>query len=433
MPSALPVGDPVPADGSFPETVRRRLPQRAQVPLGLYVHIPFCSVRCGYCDFNTYTSSDLGPGASHSTYADTLISELEFAASALKDAGAPPRKLSTVFFGGGTPTLLPAEDLGKILHTARDLFGFAEGAEITTEANPDTVTPRSAETLAAAGFTRVSLGMQSDVPEVLQTLDRTHDRANVPAAHTAARDAGLQTSLDLIYGTPGETLAQWRRSLEAAVALAPDHISAYSLIVEEGTAMAAAIRRGALPDIDPDDQADKYVLADELLHQAGYTWYEVSNFSTRTATRSRHNLHYWQDTDWWGAGPGAHSHLAGVRWWNVKHPAAYAQRLHQGFSPGQGREILDPEAEALEHLMLHLRIAEGLDVDAYHGLEHIRSGAGAPVRWFTVSQLAREGLIDPAAASAQAGADHDLATGVRLVLTLKGRLLADAVTRRLAQ
>ncbi|WP_022872814.1 radical SAM family heme chaperone HemW [Nesterenkonia alba] len=426
MPSTLPLGDPVPADGSFPPEVVAALPARAAKPLGLYVHIPFCSVRCGYCDFNTYTAEDLGPGASRESYPETLIRELEFAQRAYDDAGAPQRALSTVFFGGGTPTLLPAEDLAGILRRARELFGFRPGAEITTEANPDTVTLESAQILADAGFTRISLGMQSAVPHVLATLDRTHDPENVPKAVDAARAAGLEVSLDLIYGTPGESLSDWRASLETAISLRPDHISAYSLIVEEGTAMAAQIRRGVLPDIDPDDQADKYLLTDELLTAAGYGWYEVSNFSRSPETRSQHNLNYWLDSDWWGAGPGAHSHLAGMRWWNVKHPAAYAQRLHQGISPGHGREILDDEAKVLEHLMLRLRIREGLDIAEYNGLPEVATSDAQPVSQQALHALVREGLIEPKAAQPSSSYPEG-----RAVLTLEGRLLADAITRRL--
>ncbi|GAB3188903.1 radical SAM family heme chaperone HemW [Nesterenkonia suensis] len=422
MPATLPLGDPVPADGVLPERVLARLSGRAAAPLGLYVHIPFCSVRCGYCDFNTYTAEDLGPGASRSSYPDTLIRELDFAAEVLERSGAPGRALSTVFFGGGTPTLLPPADLARILDRARTLLGLLPGAEVTTEANPDTVDAAAAEVLAEAGFTRVSLGMQSAVPAVLRTLDRTHDPANVSRAVEACRRAGLQVSLDLIYGTPGESLADWRRSLEEAVALGPDHVSAYSLIVEEGTAMAAKVRRGELPDIDPDDHADKYLLTDELLGAAGHRWYEVSNFSRDATTRSQHNLNYWLDSDWWGAGPGAHSHVAGLRWWNVKHPSAYAQRLFQGVSPGHGRELLDDGAVALEHLMLRLRIAEGLDVATYEALP-----GAQPLDEATLGGLVADGLAEEAAL--RPDADHPRG---RVVLTLQGRLLADAVTRRLS-
>lgn len=426
MPSALPLGDPVPTDGRFPPEVIQALPARADKPFGLYVHIPFCSVRCGYCDFNTYTAADLGPGASHQSYPETVMAELEFARETLDDAGAPDRALSTVFFGGGTPTLLPAGELARILHRAHELFGFAPDTEVTTEANPDTVTPESAQILAEAGFTRLSLGMQSAVPHVLRTLDRTHDPENVPAAHAAAQAAGLETSLDLIYGTPGESLQDWSRSLESAIALRPDHISAYSLIVEPGTAMAAQIRRGELPDIDPDDQADKYVMTDQMAQAAGYEWYEVSNFARGGNKRSQHNLNYWQDSDWWGAGPGAHSHLAGMRWWNVKHPAPYAQRVQQGISPGHGRELLDAEATVLEYLMLRLRIVDGLDVAEFNTLPQLGQSESSPITQELLRQLTEEGLAEASAAQ-----PSEYYPEGRIVLTLQGRLLADAVTRRL--
>lgn len=423
MPQALPFGDPVAEDGTFPDDVVAELPNRRDVPFGLYVHVPFCSVRCGYCDFNTYTTEDFGPGASRDSYAGTLATELDFARHVLDRAEAPQRRLSTVFFGGGTPTLLPAADLAAMLERAKDLFGVVPGAEITTEANPDTVTPEAAETLAAAGFTRLSIGMQSAVPHVLKTLDRTHDPRNIHRAVEAARAAGLQVSLDLIYGTPGETLQDWGQSLEAAIAEGPDHISAYSLIVESGTAMAAKIRRGTLPDIDPDDQADKYLLTEDVLSRAGYEWYEVSNFSTSPQTRSQHNMNYWLDTDWWGAGPGAHSHMSGMRWWNVKHPLAYAQRLRGGTSPGHAQETLTAEDRKLEHLMLRLRLADGLDVAQYNAMPGAGSVTGVQLR-----ALQKRGLVEEAPLAASA--EHPEG---RAVLTVHGRLLADAVIRTLSE
>src|SRR5690242_5577341 len=244
---------------------------------GVYVHVPFCSVRCGYCDFNTYTSSELGGGADQASYARTALAELDLAAKLLDAAGVPARPASTVFLGGGTPTLLPAADLAALLAGVRDRVGLAADAEVTTEANPDSVTPASLAALAGAGFTRVSFGMQSAVPHVLATLDRTHDPARVPQAVAWARDAGLAVSLDLIYGTPGETLQDWRTSLDAALACEPDHLSAYALVVEEGTRMAARVRRGELPLPDDDALADAYEVADAVLAAAGYGWYEVSN------------------------------------------------------------------------------------------------------------------------------------------------------------
>ncbi|MGO1167717.1 MAG: coproporphyrinogen-III oxidase family protein, partial [Janibacter sp.] len=264
---ALPDGDEAPRDGALPTPARAAVGRR---PFAIYLHVPFCTVRCGYCDFNTYTATELGPvggakGASVATFVDAAIAELDLATEVL---GEPPA-VSTIFVGGGTPTLLPPEDLVRFLAAVRDRWGLADDVEVTTEANPDSVTEESLRTLAEGGFTRVSLGMQSAVPGVLATLDRTHDPANVARAVAAARAAGLAVSLDLIYGTPGETLQEWRTSLETALALEPDHLSAYALTVEDGTKLAARVRRGELPRPTDDDEADKYELADELLGAAG--------------------------------------------------------------------------------------------------------------------------------------------------------------------
>ncbi|ADX73123.1 coproporphyrinogen III oxidase, anaerobic [Pseudarthrobacter phenanthrenivorans Sphe3] len=375
---------------------------------GLYVHIPFCAVRCGYCDFNTYTATELGGGASQDAYAGTAASEVALAAKVLAGSGLPARKLSTVFFGGGTPTLLPADDLALILRRAIDEWGIEDGAEVTTEANPDSVTPESLAVLKEAGFTRVSFGMQSAVPHVLKVLDRTHTPSRVPQVVQWAREAGLAVSLDLIYGTPGESLADWRHSLETALSYRPDHISAYALIVEDGTKLAAQMRRGEVPGIDDDDHADKYELADQLITEAGLGWYEVSNWARTPGQACRHNLAYWRGDDWWGIGPGAHSHVGGVRWWNVKHPTAYAGRLAQGLSPAAGRETLDAETRNIERVMLEARLKSGLQLSTL---------AAAGRR--EVAGLIADGLVEPAAA-----------LNGTLVLTLKGRLLADAVVRR---
>jgi putative oxygen-independent coproporphyrinogen III oxidase len=406
MPSVLPLGDPAPSDGVLPAQAADGAAERG---FGLYVHIPFCAVRCGYCDFNTYTATELGGGASQDAYASTAIAEVEFAAAALTKSGLPERPLGTVFFGGGTPTLLPAEDLARILTAAIAEWGLEPGAEVTTEANPDSVTPESLRLLADAGFTRVSFGMQSAVPHVLKVLDRTHTPSRVPQVVQWARDAGLSVSLDLIYGTPGESLDDWRYSLETALSYNPDHISAYALIVEDGTKLAAQIRRGEVPGIDDDDHAAKYELADELISAAGLDWYEVSNWSRTPEQACRHNLAYWRGDDWWGIGPGAHSHVGGVRWWNVKHPTAYASRLAGGASPAAGRETLDADTRYVERVMLEARLSSGLDV----------AGLGASGR-HAVAGLIADGLVEPAAAF----------KGL-LVLTLKGRLLADAVVRRI--
>ncbi|MET0673285.1 MAG: radical SAM family heme chaperone HemW [Microbacterium pygmaeum] len=401
MGSALPLGEPAPADGSLDVVVDE------VTPFGVYLHVPFCRVRCGYCDFNTYTATELR-GTRQDQYADTLLQEVALSRKVLSVAG-PLRPARTVFFGGGTPTLLPPGDLARMLEGIRSTFGIADGAEITVEANPDTVTDEVAAELAASGVTRVSIGMQSAVPHVLAALDRTHDPANVRTAVAAARTAGLDVSLDLIYGAPGESLDDWRASLETAISLAPDHVSAYALIIEQGTKLARQISRGEVPAPDDDLQADMYELADGLLGEAGHDWYEVSNWARTPAQRSQHNLAYWQGTDWWGYGPGAHSHIAGLRFWNVKHPAAYAQRLAAGESPGAARERPDQAARTLESVLLRTRIRDGLPT-----AELLGSGRHA------VAALIADGLIE--------GAE---AVRGRVVLTLRGRLLADAVVRAL--
>jgi oxygen-independent coproporphyrinogen-3 oxidase len=371
--------------------------------LGFYVHVPFCAVRCGYCDFNTYTATELGGGASQAAYAGQAIAEVGQAAKALAGRGLA-RPVDTVFFGGGTPTLLPADDLVAILGAIDGTLGLAPGAEVTTEANPDSVTPESLERLRAGGVNRISFGMQSARPHVLAVLDRTHDPARVPAAVAWARAAGFeQVSLDLIYGTPGESLDDWRASLDAALACEPDHVSAYSLIVEDGTALARRVRRGELPLPDEDDLADKYQLADRALVDAGLGWYEVSNWARDDAARCRHNLGYWRSDDWWGIGPGAHSHVAGERWWNVKHPRAYAERIAAGDSPAADHEVLDAETRHTERVMLELRLREGLPVEL-----------AEPDR---IARCVDDGLLRRA--------------GERVVLTDAGRLLADHVVRTL--
>ncbi|OFS75295.1 coproporphyrinogen III oxidase [Trueperella sp. HMSC08B05] len=368
--------------------------------LSAYVHVPFCSVRCGYCDFNTYTNLDFGKGASASRFADTLISEIALA----HDAVAPAGPLRTVFFGGGTPTMLPASDLAAVLAALTEAFGSPEG-EVTTEANPETVTLEALETLADAGFTRFSFGMQSAVEHVLATLDRQHTPGQVAQVARWARELGLEFSLDLIYGAPGESLDDWRASLDAAIALEPGHISAYGLTIEEGTKMGAQLRRGEIPVPDPDVLAAKYEMADEALSAAGYEWYEVSNWA-KPGKRSEHNRAYWTNANWWGFGPGAHSHLDGRRFWNIKHPIAYAGKLEAGELPIAGGEVLTPAERHEEDIMLGIRLSEGIDV-----------GATPPG---VVASLIADELIDPAAAFAG-----------RLRLTRKGRLLADVVTRTL--
>jgi putative oxygen-independent coproporphyrinogen III oxidase len=403
VPSTLPDGEPMPPDGALPTDVLAATGSR---PFSVYVHVPYCATRCGYCDFNTYTASELGGGASQASYARDAISEIRFARRVLGDVSLP---VQTVFFGGGTPTLLPVADLALMLRAIDDEFGLAPDAEVTTEANPESVSARSLAELRAAGFTRISFGMQSVRPHVLAVLDRVHT-PGTPALRVAeARAAGFDhVSLDLIYGTPGESDDDWRASLDAALAAEPDHISAYSLIVEDGTRLAARVARGELPRPDDDVLADRYLIADSALSAAGFHWYEVSNWAL-SGGECRHNLAYWRSLDWWGVGPGAHSHVGGVRWWNVKHPTAYAARVSAGASPGHARECLSAPTRRVERIMLQLRLSEGLSVTELD--EAGRAAAGLEVS---------AGLLDAAA----------FAEG-RAVLTLRGRLLADGVVARL--
>ena len=373
-------------------------------PLGLYVHVPFCAARCGYCDFNTYTAAELPGGGDQAAFATVALQELDHAAVTL---GADARPAATVFFGGGTPTLLPPEELVAILEGIRQRFGLEPGAEVTTEANPESVGPRALELLRASGFTRVSIGMQHAAPHVLDTLDRVHTPGRAGAAVAEARAAGFEhVSLDLIYGAPGESADDWALTLDTALAAGPDHVSAYGLEVEPGTALAARVRRGELGLPDGDAMADRQAEADAAFSAAGLHWYEVANHAASPRARCHHNLGYWRSHDWWGVGPGAHSHLAGERWWNVRHPSAYARRLAAGRSPAAGRELLDATSRRFERIMLEVRLAEGLDTA-------LLSPAGVRA----AERLERDGALE--------------LSGGRAVLTLHGRLTADAVVRQL--
>jgi putative oxygen-independent coproporphyrinogen III oxidase len=315
--------------------------------------------------------------------------------------------VSTIFVGGGTPTVLPPDDLGRLITAVRDHFGLVEDAEVTTESNPESIDSAGLHRLRELGFNRISFGMQSAVPHVLATLDRTHSPGRPMRAVIEAKAAGFaNTSLDLIYGTPGESVVDWMESLDAALSAAPEHISVYALIVEEGTRLAARIRRGELPPPDDDDLAHKYLIADERLAAAGHTAYEVSNWSRSVAARCRHNLGYWRSHHWWGVGPGAHSHVGGVRWWNVKHPAAYASRLAAGVSPAQAREVLTTADRRVERILLELRLADGLTTSL-----------------LTVGE--RDRLPD-LLSRRLAVVENDM-----LILTREGRLLADGVIRDL--
>jgi putative oxygen-independent coproporphyrinogen III oxidase len=411
MPGVLPEGEPVPADGSLPESARGGLGQR---PFGIYVHVPFCVTRCGYCDFNTYTAAELGgragaPVVSLENYASLAIAEIAFARGVLGPVDIP---VSTVFFGGGTPTLLPPAALGAIVRAIGAEFGLAPGAEVTSEANPESVDEGTLGELRAQGVTRMSFGMQSAVPAVLAVLDRVHSPGRPARCAAWARAAGFEhVSLDLIYGTPGESAADWRRSLEAAIGAGPDHVSAYALTVEAGTRLAVRVRRGELAAPDDDVLAERYLAADEALAGAGLRWYEISNWAAGVPARCAHNLLYWTGGDWWGIGPGAHSHVGGTRWWNVRHPHRYGAKIGGGVSPGQAREVLSGAERRLERVMLLIRLAEGCPV-----AELGRAGrANAP-------GVVEDGLADPAAYEQG-----------RVVLTRRGRLLADTVARALTE
>jgi oxygen-independent coproporphyrinogen-3 oxidase len=405
----LPLGDKPPENGLFSASEIIGSESRS---FHAYVHIPFCTVKCGYCDFNTYTSSELGT-LKQSDFAAMLVGEIGLSANILKQSDVSPRKLKTVFFGGGTPSLLPAADLISILNSLETEFGFQENAEITFEANPDSVTKESLASLREAGFNRISIGMQSAVPDVLKILERTHNPENVAIAVDIAKSLGYRTSLDLIFGAPGESLSQWEQTIRQVIELDPGHLSAYSLIVEPGTKLARQINSGELTEPDEDLQADKYELADNLLAEAGYSWYEISNWSKTEDLKSNHNLAYWSGQDWWGYGPGAHSHLGSVRWWNHKHPLSYANLLEKNVSPAAGREQLDRETAALERILLESRTSAGMSIEQIKKLQ--------PGSELAISQLIADGLIEGSQAIAG-----------KLLLTLKGRLLADAVVRALS-
>jgi oxygen-independent coproporphyrinogen-3 oxidase len=354
---------------------------------GVYVHVPFCAARCSYCDFNTYVAAE----AERSTFCAIVTQNVEQAACEW------PGEVDTVFFGGGTPTLLAPGSLAEILDAIATAWGLAENAEVTVEANPDSVDERTLAALREAGFTRISFGMQSAVPHVLRALGRTHAAQRPPQAAREARAAGFEhVSLDLIYGTPGETDDDWRTSLEAVLATPVDHVSAYALQVEPGTALHARVRRGELPMPDDDTLAARYEMADDAFAAAGLRWYEISNWA-RPGGECRHNLGYWRGGEWWAIGPGAHGHANGERFWNVRHPHEYARRIAAGESPVAGRERLDDATRAFERTMLGIRLADGLDVEVPDGLG---------------------GLLER--------------DGDRAVLTRRGRMLADRVVLALA-
>lgn len=389
----------------------------------VYVHVPFCLRRCGYCDFNTYTATDMGAGASRGNYANMVVREMRLVRDWQREHGIDEPAASTVFFGGGTPTVLRAADLVKVLDAIRELWGIADDAEITTEANPDTVNADYVKELADGGFNRISFGMQSAVPSVLKTLDRTHTPANVAAGVEAANAAGMRSSVDLIYGAPGESLDDWRTSVSTAIDLGVNHISAYALTIAPHTKMGRRIAAGTLPTPDDDDEANKYEIADDLLSAAGLEWYEISNWA-RPGYESRHNLGYWRNVDWAGLGPGAHSHYnwcladssgetgettsspLGLRSWDIAHPKLWGQSIIDGKVPWDGSERISHEEHLEETIMLGLRLRGGLDLALL----------GDTVDMTRIRPMENEGLIT--------------IHGGRVVPTRTGRLLNDTVIER---
>lgn len=377
--------------------------------LSAYVHIPFCASRCGYCDFNTYTAAELkrdGTSITTATYPDRVIAEVNW----LRQAQASDnRALSTVFFGGGTPTLIDSKELVRILQSLKSAYGFTDDVEVTTEANPDSVTLQDLETLRAGGFTRVSFGHQSSAANVLALLERTHTPGKTWQAVSDARSAGFEhVSVDLIYGSPGETDSDLAETLDQVSAADVDHVSAYSLIVEPGTRLAARVARGEVPNPSDDVAAHRYELIDAKLQSLGMTWYEVSNWS-KPGGECRHNIAYWRNQDWLGIGPGAHAHSAGTRSWNLKHPAAWAARVDEGISASAESEVLELSDIRHEEIMLGLRLREGLPLSSLDDLGYAQADLAVS-----------EGLLDAVA----------FAEG-KAILTFQGRLLADGLVARL--
>ena len=376
--------------------------------LSFYIHIPYCVKRCGYCDFNTYTPAELqisdGLSQISNSYIDLVIEEIQQAKLAVGEATVP-----TIFFGGGTPSLMEAADIARVIIKIKNSFTLRDDCEITLETNPDTVDKQKLAAFKAAGINRISIGMQSAVDHVLKTLDRTHNPQNLLQVTKWASEVGFEDiSVDLIYGTPGESLADWQLSIDAALALPINHISAYALIVEDGTKLANAIKRGEIENVDDDLMAEKYLLADQAFTAAGFTWYELSNWS-KSGGQSEHNIAYWLNKNWWGVGPGAHSHLNGMRWWNVKHPNLYKSKISGNESPKLDQELLEPMQIESERLMLSIRLPSGISKDSLSS-EQVK----------TLEPYLDSGALD---------LDKWGAGSVSLSLT--GRLIADRIVREI--
>ena len=374
----------------------------ASKPLSFYIHVPYCVSRCGYCDFNTYTPSELNGDLAQVSngYIDQLIKEVDIAGKRVSN------EISTIFIGGGTPTLLDPIDFKRLLDKLQDKFGFKEGIEITIEANPDSVDSEKLEKLISIGINRISFGMQSAVPRVLKVLDRTHDPLNVERSVTAAKSAGFkEISVDLIYGTPGESIEDWKLSIQSALQLPITHVSAYALILETGTRLANQVKRKEFEIPDDGETAEKYLIADREFTKHGFSWYELSNWA-KPGSECKHNLAYWQGNNWWGLGPGSHSHIDGERFWNIKHPNTYRSALKEG-SPIAGREVLTAEDIENERVMLEIRLPSGIDKASLKSAQLDQ-----------VSQYLEGGELDKSAW--QNG---------RIALTANGRLVADRIVR----
>jgi putative oxygen-independent coproporphyrinogen III oxidase len=393
--AALPEGSPAPLDGNL-----TNLFDLVNKPFSLYVHVPYCSKRCGYCDFNTYTPSELDREDQIESWLNSAVKEIELARRVLKEE----LTIDTIFFGGGTPSLLDSNTVDNFIQSVKSNFKLKPGLEITIEANPDSITEEKSQRWLNSGINRVSIGMQSSTKEVLKKLDRTHNPDNVSHSVDILKKSGFNNfSLDLIYGTPGESLIDWENSLKDAIALNPPHISAYSLVIEPGTKMGAQLNRGEISQVNDDEAADKYQLADEMLNKNNYSWYEISNWAKKDK-ECKHNLNYWLGNNWWGIGPGAHSHVNGVRWWNHKLPKVWRELLEKQNSPALAREVLSEDQIKSEQIML---------------LSRLRTGLG--------NQELDENRIENLIANQLATLDAN-----KIVLTLKGRLLADEVFRQLS-
>lgn len=393
--AALPEGSPAPLDGNL-----TNLFDLVNKPFSLYVHVPYCSKRCGYCDFNTYTPSELDREDQIESWLNSAVKEIDLARKVLKEE----LTIDTIFFGGGTPSLLDSNTVDNFIQSVKSNFKLKPGLEITIEANPDSITEEKSQRWLNSGINRVSIGMQSSTKEVLKKLDRTHNPDNVSHSVDILKKSGFDNfSLDLIYGTPGESLNDWENSLKDAIALNPPHISAYSLVIEPGTKMGAQLNRGEISQVNDDEAADKYQLADEMLNKNNYSWYEISNWAKKDK-ECKHNLNYWLGNNWWGIGPGAHSHVNGVRWWNHKLPKVWRELLEKQNSPALAREVLSEDQIRSEQIML---------------LSRLRTGLG--------NQEVDENRIENLIANQLATSDAN-----KIVLTLKGRLLADEVFRQLS-